>query len=35
MSCDIELNEIVLQWARFPDWKEKIDRYKREKQGIG
>jgi len=30
-KCDIELNEIVLKWAGFNDWKEKIEDYKREK----
>jgi len=27
-ECDIELNEIVLKWAGFPDWKDKIKQYK-------
>lgn len=27
-DCDIELNEMVLKWAGFKDWKEKIDKYK-------
>lgn len=33
--CDIELNEIVLKWAGFPDWQDKLIAYKNEKQGIG
>ena len=33
-SCDIELNEMVLKWANVPDWQEKIDAYRNEKQGI-
>lgn len=32
-NCDIELNEMVLKWAGFPDWKEKINQYKQEKLG--
>lgn len=27
-ECDIALNEIVLKWAGFPDWEEKIMRYR-------
>jgi protein-arginine kinase activator protein McsA len=27
-KCDVELNEMVLKWAGFKDWKEKIERYK-------
>jgi hypothetical protein len=27
-NCDIELNEIVLKWAGFKDWKEKMDKYR-------
>lgn len=27
-NCDIELNEIVLKWAKFKDWRKKIKRYK-------
>jgi len=28
LDCDIELNEMVLKWMGFIDWKEKIERYK-------
>jgi len=28
-SCDIELNEMVLRWAKIPDWRNKIAQYKR------
>lgn len=28
LSCDVELNEIVLRWAGFKDWKKKIKDYK-------
>jgi hypothetical protein len=27
-ECDIALNEMVLKWMGFKDWKEKIDEYK-------
>jgi len=27
-ECDIALNEMVLKWMGFPDWKEKIEKYK-------
>lgn len=27
-DCDIELNEMVLKWAGFPDWQDKIEKYK-------
>ena len=27
-GCDIELNELVLKWAGFPDWKSKMQEYK-------
>jgi NAD-dependent SIR2 family protein deacetylase len=27
-KCDIELNEMVLRWAGFKDWKEKMANYK-------
>lgn len=27
-SCDDELNEMVLKWAGFPDWREKMERYR-------
>lgn len=30
--CDIELNEIVLKWAGFPDWEEKLNAYRKEKE---
>ena len=26
-QCDIELNAMVLKWAGFEDWKDKIDKY--------
>lgn len=29
--CDIELNELVLKWAGFPDWREKLEQYKKSK----
>jgi len=28
LACDVALNELVLQWMGFPDWQEKIARYK-------
>jgi hypothetical protein len=28
LPCDIELNELVLRWAGFEDWEEKIERYR-------
>lgn len=28
IKCDIKLNEMVLKWARDPNWKEKIKKYK-------
>ena len=28
VECDIELNEMVLRWARFDDWQVKMDRYR-------
>lgn len=34
-ACDIELNEMVLKWAGFPDWREKIEAYKERVQGKG
>lgn len=27
-ACDIELNELVLKWAGFPDWELKLTKYK-------
>ena len=30
LDCDIALNEMVLKWMDFPDWEEKIARYKQE-----
>lgn len=27
-ECDIALNEIVLKWAGFPNWEDKIKQYK-------
>ena len=26
-SCDIDLNEMVLKFFKFPDWKEKLNKY--------
>jgi len=28
IQCDIELNEMVLKWIGFPDWEEKMRKYK-------
>ena len=28
LECDIALNEMVLKWMGFPNWKEKIEKYK-------
>ena len=28
ISCDVKLNQLVLRWAGFPDWKEKMKHYK-------
>jgi hypothetical protein len=27
-NCDIELNEMVLRWVGFPDWREKMENYR-------
>ena len=27
-KCDIEMNEIVLKFMKFPNWQEKINNYK-------
>lgn len=27
-ACDLELNEMVLRWMGFPDWREKIKAYR-------
>ena len=27
-KCDIELNELVLKFMKFPDWEEKLKQYK-------
>ena len=32
MSCDITLNELVLKWMGFPNWKTLIEKYKKEKE---
>ena len=32
-ECDVALNEVVLRWFGFEDWKEKIRAY-RERMGI-
>ena len=29
LDCDIELNELVLKFMNFTDWKEKIEKYRR------
>lgn len=29
LACDFELNEMVLRWAGFPDWEEKMRAYRR------
>ena len=29
VDCDIELNEMVLRWAKIKDWRAKMKRYKR------
>jgi transcription elongation factor Elf1 len=31
VECDIALNELVLRWAGFPDWEEKIAAYRETK----
>lgn len=31
-ACDIALNELVLQFMGFPDWRDKIEAYKEKKQ---
>lgn len=31
VHCDIELNELVLKFMGFPDWKKKLEKYKSEK----
>lgn len=31
LRCDIALNRMVLKWARDPRWKQKIERYIRER----
>lgn len=28
MSCDIKLNKMVLKWAGFDNWRDKIEKYK-------
>jgi transcription elongation factor Elf1 len=28
-ECDIQLNEVVLRFMKFPDWQIKIDKYKK------
>lgn len=28
LECDIALNEMVLKWMGFSNWKEKIERYR-------
>jgi len=32
-ECDVALNEVVLKFMGFEDWKEKMDKY-RERMGI-
>jgi hypothetical protein len=29
-SCDIELNKVVLCFMKFPDWREKLERYRQQ-----
>jgi hypothetical protein len=29
LECDIEMNEMVLKWIGFPDWAEKMDKYRK------
>ena len=29
LECDIELNGMVLKWAGFPDWEERLEIYKK------
>lgn len=31
LDCDVELNEMVLNFMGFKDWKEMIEKYKAEK----
>lgn len=31
-ACDIALNEAVLQFMGFPDWEEKMERYRLRKE---
>ncbi len=31
LPCDVELNEMVLKFMGFKDWKEMIEKYKSEK----
>ena len=31
VHCDIELNTVVLKFMKFPDWKEKSEKYKAKK----
>ncbi len=31
LRCDIALNVLVLKFMKFPDWKEKSEKYKLEK----
>ena len=32
-KCDLELNRMVLEWAGFPDWREKMARYEAAMRG--
>jgi len=32
-ECDIELNEMVLKWAGFPDWESMMQEYRRKVGG--
>ena len=27
-ECDLELNEFMLKWIGFPDWEEKLNKYR-------
>lgn len=32
LDCDIELNELVLKWMGDPEWADKMDAYRKEKE---
>lgn len=33
-ECDIELNKMVLQFMGFPDWKEKLEAYRKRLEAL-